>query len=127
MPYNHVLHVSVHQNHYRASILQKFKNIITYATCNFFVSEISLIYKVPDNDFGESKHEVHCCMILKRCVVIISFAFQHSKCDGLNQYKKVHLVCECWCCSHVITLLTYGAMVPLHSNSQDHYICAFLC
>ena len=56
MSYYHVLHVSAHQNHYRAPVLQKFKNITTYATRNFFVSEISLIYIVPDDDSGEPKH-----------------------------------------------------------------------
>lgn len=27
-------------------------------------------------------------MILKCCVTETSFVFEHSKCDGLNQYKK---------------------------------------
>lgn len=80
--------MSVHQNHYRALILQKFKNITTYATCNFFLNEISLIYKVPDDDSGGPKHVAHCFMILKCCMTLTSFVFQHSKCDGLNQYKK---------------------------------------
>ena len=80
--------MSVLQNHYRAPIVQTFKNITIYATCNFFVSEISLIYKVPDDDSGEPQRVAHCCMILKCRVAVTLSVFQHSKCDGLNQYKK---------------------------------------
>lgn len=83
--------MSVHQNHYRAHIVQTFENITIYAICNFSVSEISLIYKVPDDDSGKSKHVAHCGMILKCCVAVTSFVFQHSKCDALNQYKKRYI------------------------------------
>jgi hypothetical protein len=75
-------------NHYRAPTLQKFKNIAKYATCKFFVSEISLLYKLADDDSGEPKYVAHCCIILKCCVTVTSFVFQHGKYDGLNQYKK---------------------------------------
>jgi hypothetical protein len=44
MPHNNVLHVSVHQNHHRAPLLRKFKNTSTFATCNFFFSENSIMY-----------------------------------------------------------------------------------
>lgn len=83
-----MLRVSVHQNHYRAPLLQKFENKATYTTYNFFVSETSLIYKVPDDDSGEPKHVANCCSILKCCVMVTTFVFQHSKCGGLNQYKR---------------------------------------
>jgi hypothetical protein len=41
--YNIVLHVSVHQNHHWELLLQKSKNICTFATFSFFVSENSLM------------------------------------------------------------------------------------
>lgn len=80
--------MSVRQNHYRAPIVQTFKSITIHATCNFFVSKISLICKVLDDDSGEPNHVAHCCMILKRCVAVTSSVFRYSKYDGLNQYKK---------------------------------------
>ena len=68
--------------------ITKVTNITTYATCNFFVSETSLIYNVPDDVSGEPKHVAYCCILLKCCVTVNSFVFRHSKCNGFNQYKK---------------------------------------
>jgi hypothetical protein len=41
-PYYNALHVSFHQNHNQAPLLQTSKIISTFATCNSFVSEMSL-------------------------------------------------------------------------------------
>ena len=70
MLYSNMLHVSIHQDHHRAPLLQKFKNIGTYSTSNSFVSENSLIYKVPDDSSDEQKHVAYCCIILKCCVTV---------------------------------------------------------
>ena len=56
MPYNNVLHFSAYQNHYRAPLLHKFKkkNVSTFATCKFFVSEISLTLQRSPIKFYEN-------------------------------------------------------------------------
>jgi hypothetical protein len=41
-PYYNALHVWFHQNHHQTTLLQNFNIISTFATCNSFVSEISL-------------------------------------------------------------------------------------
>jgi len=71
MLYSNVLHGSVHQTYHWAPLLHKFKIIRTFATCKFFVSEMSLI------------HFKHCLLNIYLHCILVPYA--------LN-------LCICWRC-----------------------------
>ena len=88
MPYNNVLRVSVHQNHHREPFLQKFKNISTLVTCEYYILYMLPMYlcfyisvnKVPDVGTDEPKHVAYYCMAFE-CSVwrYILFLFQQGR------------------------------------------------